>query len=361
MARRKKHMKLPNGYGTVAYLGKGRRRPYAAYPPVTAFTLDGSPIRSKAIGYAADWYGAYDLLVAWKNGITPANSQAVAQRPSRPSAKRKGPTFAEVYERYYTDKYETNTSKKYSKASQNSTRAAFKNCSALHDRELASLRYEDLQEIVDSCPLKHASLELIVNLIKQIYKYALKYEIVDKDYAQWLEIKKADDDEHGVPFTDEELRILWKHQDNKTVELLLIMIYSGYRIAAWKDMKVDLKNWYFQGGVKTAASKNRIVPIHSAIQHLVQNRMNKYNCILPVSPNAVRHSMQEILPSIGVSLHTPHDCRHTFSMLCEKYQVAENDRKRLLGHTFEDITNKVYGHRSITELRAEIEKIRVPD
>ncbi len=35
MARRKKHMKLPNHFGSIKYLGKGRRRPYAVYPPVT--------------------------------------------------------------------------------------------------------------------------------------------------------------------------------------------------------------------------------------------------------------------------------------------------------------------------------------
>ena len=36
---------------------------------------------------------------------------------------------------------------------------------------------------------------------------------------------------------------------------------------------------------------------------------------------------------VGDSKHTPHDCRHTFSMLCEKYNVKENDRKRILGHS----------------------------
>ena len=58
--------------------------------------------------------------------------------------------------------------------------------------------------------------------------------------------------------------------------------------------------------------------------------------------------------------HTPHDARHTFSMLCEKYQVNENDRKRMLGHAFQAITNKVYGHRTVEELRREIEKIEIP-
>lgn len=60
---------------------------------------------------------------------------------------------------------------------------------------------------------------------------------------------------------------------------------------------------------------------------------------------------------VGDPKHTPHDCRHTFSMLCEKYNVKENDRKRMLGHSFRDITNAVYGHRDLEDLREEIEKI----
>lgn len=60
--------------------------------------------------------------------------------------------------------------------------------------------------------------------------------------------------------------------------------------------------------------------------------------------------------------HTPHSCRHTFSRLCESYGVSEADRKRMMGHSFgNDITNGVYGHRSVEELRAEIEKIKIPE
>ena len=71
--------------------------------------------------------------------------------------------------------------------------------------------------------------------------------------------------------------------------------------------------------------------------------------------------MSAALDQLGIERHTPHDCRHTFSMLCERYSVNENDRKRMLGHSFgTDITNAKYGHRTLEELRNEIEKIRIP-
>lgn len=72
--------------------------------------------------------------------------------------------------------------------------------------------------------------------------------------------------------------------------------------------------------------------------------------------------MYTTLETISLPKHTPHDCRHTFSMLCERYHVNENDRKRMMGHSFRsDITNGIYGHRSIEELRNEIEKIQIPE
>ena len=38
MPRRKKHSRLPNGYGSIRYLGKNRKNPYAVHPPAN---IDG--------------------------------------------------------------------------------------------------------------------------------------------------------------------------------------------------------------------------------------------------------------------------------------------------------------------------------
>ena len=69
-------------------------------------------------------------------------------------------------------------------------------------------------------------------------------------------------------------------------------------------------------------------------------------------------NMYQVLAQLGIEKHTPHDCRHTFSKLCEDSPVNENDRKRMLGHSFStDVTNRVYGHRDLKDLKIEIEKI----
>ena len=116
------------------------------------------------------------------------------------------------------------------------------------------------------------------------------------------------------------------------------------------------------GGIKTAAGKNRVVPIHHAILPLIQHRLSLHG-VLMKSVQVYRKEMDAALSLLGLSgnpKHTPHDARHTFSRLCEKYGVRENDRKRMMGHSFgNDITNGIYGHRELEDLKAEIEKIKV--
>ena len=348
MAKHRKRMKLPNNFGSIKYLGKGRRKPYGVYPPVTEYGLHG-PITPKALAYAETWEEGYEILTAYnmeKAGKIKVNRGAFIDRT---------PTFSEVYERFFHEKYHSSP-KKLSEASMRSTEAAYKNCSSM---QFGQLKYEDLQEVLNNCPLKHSSLELIISLLHQMYKYALKYEIVDKNYSVFLYLPKEEDDESGIPFTDSDLKTLWENQEDPIVEMILIMCYSGFRIQAYTDMAVDLENRCLIGGVKTKNSKARTVPIHSSIYCLVANRCDGSRNLLLYSAGTFRRKMYAALERLGIEKHTPHDCRHTFSMLCERYGVSENDRKRMLGHSFgNDITNATYGHRTLEELRAEIEKIK---
>ena len=276
MARRKKYQKLPNGYGSIRYLGSGRRNPYGVYPPVKEFDDDGRAVGRKAICYVDSWLKGFAVLTAYhagnytpgmERGLEGANTASVDgvlrailsdyNKMARADKiePQKGKTFKEVYQGFYNWKYEQNKSRKYSESSINSTKAAYRNCSALHDRIFSDLRHNDLQKVLDSCRLKHSSLELIKTLLRQMYAYAEIQEIVDKDYSAHIRINKPDDDEHGVPFSEDDLKKLWADKDDPVAEMLLIMCYSGYRINEYRNITVNTKEWYFQGGSKTAAGK----------------------------------------------------------------------------------------------------------
>ena len=376
MPKRKKYAKLPSGYGSIRYLGKGRRLPYAVHPPATDRDPMGRYIRPKALCYVPDWYTGFAVLSAYHAGKYEPGMEATISREVQQSnmdldafclrvlkdhgmvSQAEWITLKDVYDQFIEWKFGEHAPRKLSESARGAYQQGWRYLSVYADKPISALTIEHLQQVVNECDKKKATRQNIVLTAKQIWKFAMSRDLVDNNPAQYLVVPDGRDDEHGVPLTDDELRILWANKDDKTVAAALVMCYSGFRIGAFKTLEINLEEMYFRGGLKTAAGKNRIVPIHSSIIQLVKN-LSK-----PIIPNDqnYRRALYPKLKELGISEHTPHDFRHTFSRLCEKYGVREADRKRLLGHSFKgDITNEIYGHRTVEELRAEIEKIHSPE
>lgn len=383
--KRKTYPKLPNGFGSIRYLGKNRRNCYAVHPPATINAV-GKAVRPPAICYVDDWLKGFAVLTAYKAGtykpgmendlpVSPTTdtdtlvSRILADYGMMKGVEGKHPeikklTFAEVYERFMAWKFAEGTN--YSKATKSNYSAAYSYCTTLYDKPFEDLKATNLQEFIDNQKgLKKGSLKAILVLFNQMYKYAIYAEIVSENKSKFVKINKEDDIEHGTAFSEQELKILWKNSADADVQLILIMCYSGWRIGELENLEVNLDKRYFQGGSKTKAGKDRIVPIHPCICNFVKSRIDTDGTLLNMNKVTYRmfrfYPILEKLGIVGSPKHTPHDCRHTFSALCEKYGVRENDRKRMLGHSFgSDVTNAVYGHRTLEELRSEIKKIKVP-
>ncbi|MGN1083539.1 MAG: zinc-ribbon domain-containing protein [Lachnospiraceae bacterium] len=344
-----KRRKLPNGYGSIKKLGGNRSRPFAVYPPATGRSPDGSLPTPPAIGYYKDWDSAFDALSEYHRapcGIFPGSG-----------------TFADVYQAFYREKFETNR-RSLSASSRYAYETAFKNCAPLHRRCFSELRKQELQEILDRCTLGYSSVCNLKKLFGQMYRFAIENDIVEKDYAQFVRINQENDNERGEPFSPEELALLWENKEDRTVQMILIMIYSGFRIKAYETIEINTTDWYFKGGVKTAAGKGRIVPIHNSIREFsLEFRKHFPNFRVE---NFRKNHFYPTLKRLGIFItangkkHTPHDCRHTFSWLCDKYALDELSKHLLMGHSpGKDIEKSVYGHRTLDELRNEIEKIKV--
>ena len=166
--------------------------------------------------------------------------------------------------------------------------------------------------------------------------------MIEKNPTELLKINIEDNDEHGIPFTNKDLKILWENRDNDIAQ-------------------VNLDSKSFSDGLKTRTSKERVVPIHSTILPIISQRLKEYGSVMCMSNQNFRNLMYSYIKSIGIERHTPHDCQHTFSRLCEEYSVRENERKRMLCHKIGDITKDTYGHRALTDLREELEKIPSPN
>lgn len=117
------------------------------------------------------------------------------------------------------------------------------------------------------------------------------------------------------------------------------------------------------GGKKTAAGKNRIVPIHNRILPIVPEfycKDKEYLIMENGKPISYHHfkdyHMVPLMDSLGMK-HTLHDARHTCASLLKEYGCDDYYRKLILGHHIEDLTDRVYTHVEIQRLLLEMNKI----
>jgi len=120
------------------------------------------------------------------------------------------------------------------------------------------------------------------------------------------------------------------------------------------------------GGLKTEAGKNRIVPIHSSIFSLVEKCYDEENEYLFNDPNGqqgkamtydkYRSRFNKVMEKLNMN-HKPHDTRHTFISLAKEYHMNDYILKLIVGHAIEDVTEKVYTHRTAEQITREMEKI----
>ncbi|MCM1214557.1 MAG: hypothetical protein NC331_03515 [Lachnospiraceae bacterium] len=189
---RKARKRRPNGSGTVVKLSGKRNNPFQVRVN-THINANGYP--------------AYDVIGCYPDRVSAEIALAEYNKtPFDPKDHKK--LFSDVFASWYQWKYgvpHTNTGKT---SAQSCMIAAYKKCSSLHGMAMWDIRPQDMQDVLNHTELSHAMLKHIRNLFIQMYKYALQYELVAKDYSQFTRITKEDDDTQCVPFTREELQAL---------------------------------------------------------------------------------------------------------------------------------------------------------
>jgi integrase len=347
-------LRNPNGYGGITKLPGKRRKPYRVRVTDRWEEKDGKKIQKfKTLGYYKTHKEA---------------SIELAKYHDNPGVFEKSEiTFGEVYQEWSKVKFKT-----ISKSNVNGYIASFKVCGEIENMKMSDIKTVHLQDVVDTCGKNYPMLRRLKVLYNQIYSYAMANDIVDKNYAEFVEIKQHDTDDKKTvrtPFTPDEIKTLWENVGrNEWIDTILIQIYTGLRIGellAIKTADVHLSEKYLRGGLKTAAGKNRIIPLHDKIIPLVKNRYSEDNNLFinyksgAVSYYTYRETYwSNVMEQLQMS-HLPHDCRHTFASLAHSAGMNDLCRKRIMGHKSSDITDDVYTHKEIEELLREINKIEV--
>ena len=212
-------MKLSNGTGSVYKLSGNRRNPYIVRKTI-GWEID--PITEKrkqlyiTIGYAPTRAKGLEMLMEYNQNPYDIESSKML--------------FSEVFEKWSTEKFPT-----VSDSNIKGYNASYKACEKLHNRVFKELKLIDLQSIIDTCGKNYPTLRKIKVLLNQLYEYAMKYEICNKDYSQYVDIVRYKDKNPNKtdrsPFSKSVLDMLWVQKNNKYIQIVLMLIYSGVRVS----------------------------------------------------------------------------------------------------------------------------------
>jgi integrase len=352
-------MKLPNGYGSVCKLCGKRRKPWVARITDSYGTNeDGKGVQKRRVlGYFENKKDALQCLADYNTNPYSIDVQAI--------------TFKEIYDKWAERKLvekDKDHPNGISKSNINGYKASYKSCEDLYDMKFVDIKTAHLQSIMDSCDKGHGTRRKLKVLFGQLYSYAMQNDVINKNYAEFVDVgEKEDTEEIHKKFTSDEIKTLWDNINRMDyLDTILIMIYTGLRpgeLVKIENKDINIKERYMRGGIKTTAGKNRIIPINKKILPLIESRMSEHKYFLLNHENKQMsyynyraEKFSKIMEQLKMD-HLPHDGRHTFASLMDSAGANKLCIKRIMGHSSQDITDKVYTHKDIDELIQNVDLI----
>ncbi|MBP3918772.1 MAG: tyrosine-type recombinase/integrase [Clostridia bacterium] len=328
-------MKNPNGYGTITKLTGNRRRPYVI--------KEGHTGHQHPIGYASTKEEALILLAQYN--CNPWNLDTEKT------------TLSELYALWLEKR-----AAKYKPAARNALKSAYSHCKQLYKKPYKSIRTWQMQDCIDGCGLGYASQSAIKNLFRHLDRFALEMDIIEKSHASLLTSESIPPTTRTV-FSEAETNLLWQMEDVPYADCALFLLYTGFRISEMLSLtlqSVNMEEETLTGGMKTDAGRNRIVPIHPKIKHIVERHMQNSatgylfeNNGKPFSQTQFRRGWKRLMQALSMT-HTPHECRHTFRSRLDTAGANKVCIDRLMGHTSPGTGERVYTHKTVEELRKNL-------
>ena len=336
-----KYHKRERGSGTI-YQDKRYKKPWLAFAP------------SSKYGQGRQYIGCYATRNEARAALEDFNKNG---RPELYNA-----TLADIYQMW--SKIHFNSVSYQAVKLYSSMWKRFKN---IQEMPVRDIRTAHIQEIVNAATSK-SSAEIIKAMATMLCKHAMENDIVLKNYAEFVKIPKFEKKEKRI-FTDEEIAALWRCSDSKPAQVVLLMIYTGFRrgeILSLTAENVHLSEGYIIGGEKTKAGKDRIVPIPPNIPELTQFVQSwcvgaADGRLFPLTAAKFRTDIFDAaLAEAGIEPEglTPHCTRHTFASISSASGIKPESLQKIIGHANYATTAEVYIHQDITKLIEEMKKIK---
>lgn len=328
-------MRLPNGFGSIHKLSGNRRNPWRVRKTIGK-TPDGK-MQYINIGYYPTRAEAFKSLAEFNNDPWDIKSNKI--------------TFGEIYETILKQKEKT-----LSEASFRMAKSTYKHTASIQNLPIADIKTHHLQKVIDDLDKSKVVKLKVKGIYNDVFKYALKNDIVKRDYASLVEVGKSSTEKRKIEiFTLDEIKKVNAGIGVFNHDLTMLLICTGFRINELLTLKtadIDLDKGIMIGGSKTDAGKERIVPISRHIRPIIERYFNARKDFLLINsrgknytPDNARKYWNPDYPN-----HHFHECRHTFASLCNNSGMTKLAQQKIMGHTPADITDRVYTHKTADDL-----------
>lgn len=261
------------------------------------------------------------------------------------------------------------------RSTMNCYKAAWKYFAPIHYMPFTDIDLDDLQECLDDCPCGKRTKENMKALAGLLMKYAIPRHQTDMNYAEFLH---TGNDEKGTrpAFSHDQIELI-HDQIGVTphAEDVYCLIYTGFRPAEMFSLtKASYKDGVLFGGMKTAAGKNRAVPVSPRIAAIIENKLQSDSDYLfpkddgtQMSPKYFRDNyFYQVLAAAGIqpvptkdapAYYVPYSCRHTFANLLKNAPGSDKDKAGLIGHEDYKTTQKHYQSAEIEAFKTIINSL----
>lgn len=335
----RKHKKRSNGTGTISKLSGNRAKPWSARKNdvfIGTFKTRGEAQRALERLVDVDVNSKFNM------------------------------TFEQVYKKWLPEH-----EREIEAGSKDTYEWAYTFCEPLSQCKYRSLRASDFQGIIISMEKKgmsKSSCEKVMQLFGQLSAWAMREDIIYKDYSRFVNTV-AEQKSEGTVLKAKTVRAIQK-SNNIAADIVLILLGTGCRPnELFNAQLANCHENYFIGGSKTNAGRNRVIAVAKIGQH-------SYNKLLLAAKaqgaerlidgykgnkdyrNFAKREFKELVQEVGEKF-SPYDCRHTFATMAKRSGVDPQTLRRMLGHASLQTTDKYYTHLDANDILSEISNVKI--
>ncbi len=333
-------MKNQNGTGSIYKLKGKRRKPWAIR---ISYQNETGATKRKYLGYFETKKEAQEVLFTYnKNPLLFS-----------------GKTFKEIKTLWLSSIKEKILPETFKNVVIN-----LKHFEILNENKISDIKLFQLQKIFNDMDYSRGYKSNCKSVLNRIFNFALKNDFIDSNKVQFVELGKKNIVVERKIFTRDEINILWQNLKVNNVYIILILIYTGMRIGellALKVCDIDLNNKVIYIRKSKTSSGIRTIPIPDKILSLFIENISYENeyfilskNLTPLSYMTFKYRFNVLLEKLGIQKHTIHDTRHTFATMLNNADANSTSIIKLIGHSDFSITENVYTHKDVEELRKAI-------